>query len=101
MKPTFLKYAGIIGILGGLLILTFTLTFVRFVTRLDMQSLISIYGPNDGRTYEDLYGLAKHIGGQRNYLEMLFFSTLGIASMILGVVLWMWARDIKRSQKKD
>ena len=61
-KPMILKLGGIGSILCGLIILAFTLIFVRMVTQLDMSYLVSRYGPNDGHTYEDLYELAKQIG---------------------------------------
>jgi hypothetical protein len=98
IKPLILKSVGFASFIGGLIILAFTLSFVRIVTQLDMSSLKN-YAPNAGHTYEDLYDLTRHIGSQRNYLAMLFFISISIACITLGVVLWMWSRDIKRLQK--
>jgi len=94
-----IKYGGILFFVCGVAILVFTLTFVRMVNHLDMSSL-SRYAPNEGHTYEDLFELTKLIGGQRNYLAMLFFITLSSANIILGAVLFLWARDNKRLQKE-
>jgi hypothetical protein len=102
MKRMIIKYIGICVIFIGIIILIFTLTLVRTITMTDMSSLISRYGPNaqeETRIYDNLYKLTVRIGNQRNILAMLLFIVVSISSILYGGILFMWARDIKQTQK--
>jgi uncharacterized membrane protein YqiK len=92
-----LSVAGVLILAVGLVILLLAIFYVRVLTHHSVWYLQKFYGT--GRSgqvgYDQLFEYARDITNQRNALAVSLYSTVGILTVVLGIVVILWSRDRK------
>jgi hypothetical protein len=100
-KSLILKIVGILACLVGILVLFLWVPLVNKILWSDTSWFVDRFGPEaEGgyKTYDKLYEMSYNtIVSDRNN-TLAFNVSIGIAFTIVGVVLFLWGRDLKRLQ---
>jgi hypothetical protein len=101
-KVVILRILSILAFALGALFLALIVPFSNMMSRMDNSWFISRFGPEGDKsykTYEKLYEMSLIVAKSSNKHIYAFYICLGTASLILGIVLGLWVRDIKFNKK--
>lgn len=101
-KTLILRIGGTIISFLGLFIIIVIVPFVSYITRGDVSRFVRRFGTeSEGtlETYKNLYQMAYIFAESANKNILFFNMSVGISLLTIGIVLFLWGRDLKRCRE--